>query len=80
MSVSNLEGQPGSHFLREHLGYHLVEGGENLHRQLRLDAAIVDQIIQGVGQGEAETAVVSDEDFLPEPSVCIWINSYLLPR
>lgn len=53
--MAYLECQPGPNFVGQDLGDHPVEGRQDLHGQLRLDATFVDQVIEGIGQGQAET-------------------------
>lgn len=73
-----LESQPGPNFVGQDFGDHPVEGRQDLHCQLRLDATFVDQIIKGIGQGQAETRRIELAPMLSSglaPS-----KSYLLPR
>ena len=51
-----LECKSCAHFLGKDFGDDAVEGRENFHRQLRFDAALVDQVIERIGKGETETA------------------------
>lgn len=53
-----LEREPGPDLLGQNLGDDLVKGGQDLHGQLRLDAALVDQVIKGIRQGQAEASQV----------------------
>jgi hypothetical protein len=53
-----LERKPGPDLLGQNLGHYLVEGGQDLHSQLRLDAALVDQVVKGIRQGQAEASQV----------------------
>lgn len=43
-----LERQSGPDLLGQNLGDHLVKGGQDLHSELRLDTALVDQVVQGI--------------------------------
>lgn len=45
-----LECEPGPDLIGKNLGYHPVEGRKNLHRQLRFDSALVNQIIERIGK------------------------------
>lgn len=49
-----LERKPRAHLLAQNLGDHAVEGGQDPHGELRLDAALVDQVVEGVCEGEPE--------------------------
>ena len=51
-----LECKPCAHFLGKNLRDNAVKGREDLHRQLGLDPALVDQVIERIGKGETETA------------------------
>ena len=53
---SYLERQLHLHFIRQHLRDNTIESRENLHRELWLDPAFVDQIIERIGKGQADTA------------------------
>lgn len=53
--MAHLEGKPSADFIRQHLGDSPVKSGENLHGELGLDAAFVDEVVQRVGQRQAET-------------------------
>jgi hypothetical protein len=53
--VTHLEGKPGADFIRQYLGDNPVKCGEDLHGELGLDAAFVDEVVQRVGQRQAET-------------------------
>lgn len=49
-----LEGKSGSDAVCQNLGYHSIKRRQDLHRQLRFDTAIVDQIIESIGQSKAK--------------------------
>ena len=50
-----LECESGADFVRQDLCDDSVKGREDLHSQLGLNAAFVDQIVKGICQGQAET-------------------------
>lgn len=50
-----LESESSPDLVSQDFGDDLVKGREDLHRQLRLDATLVDQIIESVGQRQTET-------------------------
>ena len=41
-------------FVRQHFSHHAVKIVQDLHGELRLDAAFVDQIVDGVDEGLAD--------------------------
>ncbi len=61
MAKRYLESEPGPDLLGQNLGDDLVKGGQDLHSQLWLDAALVDQVVKRIREGQAETseAIVS---------------------
>lgn len=54
-----LERESGPDLLGQNLGDDLVKGGQDLHGQLRLDAALVDQVVKRIREGQAETSQVT---------------------
>lgn len=52
-----LERQPGFYLLGEGVSDGFVKFGEDLHRELRLDASIVDEVVDRVDEGFAHGAV-----------------------
>ncbi len=52
-----LEVQPSANLVRKNFRNNTVKGRQNLHGELGLDPSFVDQIIEGVGQGQAEAGV-----------------------
>lgn len=50
----HLKSQSSFDLILEHIGDRTVEVGENLHRQLWVDASVRDEIIEGVCQSSAE--------------------------
>jgi hypothetical protein len=50
-----LERKPCAHFIREHFCNNTIKRGENLHGELGLNPAFVDQVIERIGKGETET-------------------------
>ena len=44
-----LEVQPRAHLIRQNLRNNPIKRGQNLHGELGLDAAFVDQVIEGIG-------------------------------
>jgi hypothetical protein len=46
--VEYLKGQPRLHLFGQNLSDTAIKVGENLHGQLRLDAPLADQVIEGV--------------------------------
>lgn len=53
-----LEREPGPDLIGQNLGDNLVKSGQDLHGQLRLDAALVNQVVKGIRQGQAEASHV----------------------
>lgn len=53
---SYLERKFHLHFIRQHLRDNTIESRKNLHGELRLDPAFVDQVIERIGKGQADTA------------------------
>lgn len=53
--MTHLEGKPSADFIRQHLSDNPVKSGEDLHGELGLDATFVDEVVQCVGQRQAET-------------------------
>lgn len=53
---SHLEVHARFDLLCQNVRGRFVEGGEDFHGELGLDAALVDQFIEGVDEGDAETA------------------------
>lgn len=53
-----LESQPSLDLLLEYIGNSAVKIGKNLHRKLRVDAVVCDQIIEGICQRRAEARLV----------------------
>lgn len=49
--MSYLEGQSGPNFVRQDFSDNLVKGPKDLHRQLGLDTALIDQVVEGIGEG-----------------------------
>lgn len=56
---SYLELQSASHVLLQRLSDGLIKIAQNLHRQLRVDARIADEVIESVCQSQADAAFVS---------------------
>lgn len=54
-----LEREPGPDLLGQNLGDDLVKGGQDLHGQLRLDTALVDQVVKRIREGQAKTSQVT---------------------
>ena len=52
-----LESKPSAHFVCEDLGDYSVKGRKNLHGELRLNSAFIDQVIEGVGKGQAQARI-----------------------
>ena len=89
---SYLERQLHLHFIRQHLRDNTIESRENLHRELWLDPAFVDQIIERIGKGQADTATEThiqlvtvartphDGTCQPDTSSAHTGRKYLLPR
>lgn len=50
----HLEGQPILDVLLQRLGDGLVEVAQDLHRQLRVDTLVADEIVERVRQGKAD--------------------------
>ena len=61
---AHLERKPSADFIRQHLGNNPIKGGEDLHGELGLDTAFVDEIVQRVGQRQAETGLSNSRQFL----------------
>lgn len=74
-----LECEPGPDLIGQNLGDYFVEGGEDLHSQLRLDAAFVNQVVKGIRQGQAEASQVLVSPVITL-FVLLWRSLYLLPR
>ncbi len=53
-AVTYLECQSGPHLLCQHLRDTTVKVRQDLHRQLRLDATLADQVVKGVCQSHAD--------------------------
>ena len=51
---NHLESQSSLDFILQSLGNDAVKLGEDLHGELRIDALLPDQLVQGVGQGNTE--------------------------
>jgi hypothetical protein len=49
--MSYLEGQSGPNFVGQNFSDNLVKGPKDLHRQLGLNTAFVDQVIESIGEG-----------------------------
>ena len=49
--------QPSSDFISQHFCDDTVKGGEDLHRKLRLDAALIDQVIESIGERQADAGL-----------------------
>jgi len=56
MEANHLERQPRLDLLLQRLGNNAIELGEDLHGELGVDALLADQLVQGICQGDAETA------------------------
>lgn len=52
-----LERQFNLHLLRKHLGDHTIKRRQNLHGKLRLNPALVDQVIERIGKRQSDTAI-----------------------
>lgn len=52
--MNYLEGQSGPDFIRQNLSDNLVKGAEDLHCQLGLNSAFVNQIIESISQGQTK--------------------------
>lgn len=53
--LSHLERHPPGDLLGQSLRYDAIVVGQNLHRQLGLDASLIDEVVQGIGQRKTET-------------------------
>lgn len=62
-----LELQTTLHVLLQRLGDGLVKVAEDLHRQLRVDTLLADQVIEGICQSETDAAAVSPGT--PQPRI-----------
>lgn len=65
-----LERQPSLDLVGQDLGDASIKVGEDLDRQLRLDAPFGDEIVESVRQGHAETGEVSNGHALVETVLC----------
>ncbi len=54
---AHLERQPSLDLVLKRLGDGAIEVGQDLHRQLGIDAVIADEIVQRVSQREADAAL-----------------------
>lgn len=52
---TDLERQPGFDILLERFRNRLIKVAQDLHRELRVDALVADEVIERVGQGEPDT-------------------------
>ena len=52
----HLEREAGLNLLIERVGHDAVKLHQDLHGQLRIDPLVLDQVIEGISQGHAETA------------------------
>lgn len=50
-----LERKPGANLIGKDLGNDTIEGREDPHGKLRLDPALIDQVIQRIRKGQSET-------------------------
>ena len=57
-SGNHLERQPRLDLLLQSLGNDAVKLGEDLHGELRVDALLADQLVQGVRQGDTEATEI----------------------
>ena len=64
-----LEREPRLDLLPQRLGDATIEVRQDLHRQLRLDAALADQVIESVGQRHADAKVNSSQYRIAKPPV-----------
>lgn len=55
---SDLELEPRLDVLLERFRDGLIEIAQDLHGQLRIDALIADEIVEGIGQSKADTVEV----------------------
>src|SRR2546423_3169672 len=56
-SIAHFECEPCFHFVRQHFGNHTIKIIEDFHRELRLDAAFVDQVINRVNKRLADAGI-----------------------
>ena len=55
MIVTDFERHLGLDFLRDRFDECLVEVCNNLHRKLRLDLVVADEVVEGVGECDSNT-------------------------
>lgn len=78
-TIMYLECKSGTNTVCQNLGDHSIKGRQNLHRQLRFDTAIVDQIIESIGQSKAKANRDNVSSTLLQACAFCEIQ-YLLPR
>jgi hypothetical protein len=54
-ATANLERQPRLHPALQVERHGLVESGQDLHRQLRVDALIADEVVECIGKRKTDT-------------------------
>ena len=54
IEVTYLERQPSLHLIRQYLRNTAIEVRQNLHRKLRFDATLADEVVKGVRQSHAD--------------------------
>lgn len=70
----HLESQPGLDLVLQNLGNRSVEVGEDLHRQLRVDAVRRDEVIESVCQSGADA--IQCEVYLLLAILRVWIVAW----
>jgi carbamoylphosphate synthase small subunit len=77
LGQTDLECQARLDLVGKHVGDSLVEVGEDLHSELRLDAALGDEVVEGVCEGAAQTVCCQ---LRPQASAGAKGMQYLLRR